>query len=89
MDVRVVKPGGQDRDGSQCNEVYWWVIGIYIEHVWLLWYNSTLFCISSAVAIQVLHFLNENPTPILKPPNWCAARVSAKSAKTVPFTLLT
>ena len=29
------KHGGQDRDGSRCNEVYWWVIGTYMHHAWL------------------------------------------------------
>ena len=27
--------GRQDRDGSWCNEVYWWVIGMYMHHAWL------------------------------------------------------
>ena len=35
------KHGGQDRDCSRCNEVYWWVIGTYMHHAWLTHTLST------------------------------------------------
>ena len=40
----------------------------------------------SAVAMQLRHFRNANPTPTLNPPMEWAATVSANIRNTAPFT---